>query len=109
MTLVPTIHQIMLQLPVPLSMPRIRFIRSCSSSLAPTTLYQLERAFNAPVLEAYAMTEGAHQLTSNPIPTNKQPRKPGSVGIPQGPKVIVVSLDRDIPCSVNQPGQVCVR
>ena len=41
---------------------------------------RLEAAFGAPVLEAYGMTEAAHQMTSNPLPPAK--RKPGSVGRP---------------------------
>ena len=41
----------------------------CSSDLA---------AFGAPVLEAYGMTEAAHQMSSNPLPPAS--RKPGSVG-----------------------------
>ncbi|MBP2675112.1 MAG: AMP-dependent synthetase and ligase, partial [Deltaproteobacteria bacterium] len=59
-----------------------RFIRSCSSSLAPTVMAQMEEAFGAPVLEAYGMTEAAHQMTSNPLPPGV--RKPGTVGIGQG-------------------------
>lgn len=31
--------------------PPLRFIRSCSSSLAPATLHKLEAAFKVPVLE----------------------------------------------------------
>jgi acyl-CoA synthetase (AMP-forming)/AMP-acid ligase II len=38
----------------------------------------LEAAFGAPVLEAYGMTEAAHQMASNPLPPAA--RKPGSVG-----------------------------
>lgn len=67
-TAVPTIHQILLRNPPPSQIPKIRFIRSCSSPLSPKTFHELEKAFNAPVLEAYAMTEGAHQMTSNPLP-----------------------------------------
>ena len=40
------------------------------------------------MLEAYAMTEAAHQMTSSPLPPAK--RKPGTVGIPQGVKVRIV-------------------
>lgn len=54
-TAVPTIHQILLKTPHPSPVPDIRFIRSCSSALAPATLKQVEEAFKAPVLEAYAM------------------------------------------------------
>lgn len=52
---VPTIHQILLSTPKPNPIPNIRFIRSCSSALAPATFKRLEEAFHAPVLEAYAM------------------------------------------------------
>lgn len=71
-------------------MPKIRFIRSCSSPLSPKIFHELEQAFNAPVLEAYAMTEGAHQITSNPLPPAK--RYPGSVGIGQGVEVKILDV-----------------
>ena len=29
---------------------------------------ELERFFGVPVIEAYGMTEAAHQMTSNPLP-----------------------------------------
>lgn len=87
-TAVPTIHQILLSSPLPSPIPKLRFIRSCSSSLSPTTFHDLEKALKAPVLEAYAMTEAAHQMTSSPLPPAK--RKPGTVGIPQGVKVRIV-------------------
>jgi acyl-CoA synthetase (AMP-forming)/AMP-acid ligase II len=41
-------------------------------------MHGLEEAFGAPVLEAYGMTEAAHQMASNPLPPRD--RKPGSVG-----------------------------
>ena len=41
-------------------------------------MHDLEAAFGAPVLEAYGMTEAAHQMASNPLPPAE--RKPGSVG-----------------------------
>ncbi|KAJ1311410.1 hypothetical protein OPQ81_009900 [Rhizoctonia solani] len=47
-TAVPTIHQILLSTRLPSPIPKIRFIRSCSSALAPTTLQRLEKAFGAP-------------------------------------------------------------
>ena len=51
---------------------------------------QLEATFGAPVLEAYAMTEAAHQMTSNPLPP--APRKPGTVGPAAGPTVRIMGL-----------------
>jgi len=65
-----------------------RFIRSCSASLAPTVLVQMEETLGSPVLEAYGMTEAAHQMTSNPLPPGV--RKPGTVGIAQGVEVAIM-------------------
>lgn len=75
----PTMHRMILQFPLPDSgLPKIRFIRSCSSQLAPALFKQLEEKFKAPVLESYAMTEASHMMTSNLLPPGK--RYPGSVG-----------------------------
>jgi acyl-CoA synthetase (AMP-forming)/AMP-acid ligase II len=89
---VPTIHQVLLARAETDGAPLrsgFRFIRSCSAALAPATLAQLENRFQAPVLEAYAMTEASHQMTSNPLPPGVH--KPGSVG--QGTNVAVAIMD----------------
>ena len=52
----------------PAGAEKLRFIRSCSASLPPQVMHDLEAAFGAPVLEAYGMTEAAHQMSSNPLP-----------------------------------------
>jgi len=80
---VPTLHQLLLARAEPGSArpagaEKLRFIRSCSASLPPQVMHDLEAAFGAPVLEAYGMTEAAHQMASNPLPPAE--RKPGSVG-----------------------------
>ncbi len=105
-TAVPTIHQILLRNPPPSNVPKIRFIRSCSSPLSPKTFHELEEAFNAPVLEAYAMTEGAHQMTSNPLPPAK--RFPGSVGIGQGVEVRILDAN-GTEAPQGTEGEICVR
>jgi len=87
-TAVPTIHQILLRTKLPDKLPQLRFIRSCSSSLSPSTFHDLEKTFKAPVLEAYAMTEASHQMTSNPLPPMEH--RPGSVGIGQGVEVVIL-------------------
>lgn len=46
------------------SPPPLRFIRSCSSSLAAPTLHKLEAAFKVPVLEVCAHAETGTSLTS---------------------------------------------
>jgi acyl-CoA synthetase (AMP-forming)/AMP-acid ligase II len=70
---------------------RLRFIRSCSAALPPQVMHALEEAFGAPVLEAYGMTEAAHQMASNPLPPADH--KPGSVG--RGTDVRVSIMDKE--------------
>ena len=67
---------------------RLRFIRSSSAALPTRVMAELEDLFAAPVVEAYAMTEAAHQMTCNPLPP--APRKPGTVGVAAGPDVSVM-------------------
>ena len=103
---VPTIHQVLLARAdsdgAPHSGPR--FIRSCSATLAPTILTKLENRFGAPVLEAYGMTEAAHQVASNPLPP--LPQKPGSVGVGTGISIID-KTGRHL--AANTAGEVVVR
>jgi acyl-CoA synthetase (AMP-forming)/AMP-acid ligase II len=79
---VPTIHQVLLARSKagarPAGAEHLRFIRSCSAALPAQMMADLEERFGAPVLEAYGMTEAAHQMASNPLPPGA--RKPGSVG-----------------------------
>src|SRR2546421_1651210 len=89
---VPTIHQVLLSRAKsarPSGSEQLRFIRSCSAALAPQVMTDLESTFGAPVLEAYGMTEAAHQMASNPLPPLE--RKPGSVG--RGTAVDIAILD----------------
>jgi acyl-CoA synthetase (AMP-forming)/AMP-acid ligase II len=90
---VPTIHQLVLMRAGRRenSETNLRFVRSCSSALAPEMLASLEGLLGVPVLEAYGMTEGSHQIASNPLPP--RPHKPGSVG--QGTGVQVGIMDDD--------------
>lgn len=118
-TAVPTMHQILLsqlakagpaaseKLKQDLArVGRLRFIRSCSSALAPATFRQLEDLLNVPVLEAYAMTEASHQMTSNNLPPLK--RKAGSVGQGQGVEVAILTSEGK-PVPQGSIGEVCVR
>jgi oxalate---CoA ligase len=85
---VPTMHQAILlraaNNPDAIAGHRLRFIRSSSSALPPTVIAELERVFGVPVVEAYGMTEAAHQMASNPL---GGPRKPGTVGPSGGPEI----------------------
>lgn len=109
-TAVPTIHQIVLDRhfnkPEPVY-PMLRFIRSCSASLAPAILGRLEEAFDAPVLEAYAMTEATHLMSSNPLP-EEGPHKAGSVGKPVGQEMAILN-ENGVVQGPNSNGEVCIR
>jgi acyl-CoA synthetase (AMP-forming)/AMP-acid ligase II len=88
---VPTMHQLLLAREGKgerVERGTLRFIRSCSASLAPETMQAMESAFGVPVLEAYGMTEAAHQMSSNPLPPGD--RKPGSVGAGTGVRVAIM-------------------
>ncbi|KAF2320460.1 hypothetical protein GH714_027566 [Hevea brasiliensis] len=109
-TAVPTIHQIILDrhFSNPESVyPKLRFIRSCSASLAPSILARLEETFGAPVLEAYAMTEATHLMSSNPLPEDG-PHKPGSVGKPVGQEMAILD-ENGVAQEANATGEVCIR
>ena len=88
-TAVPTMHQAILS-----RAPRntetirdvpLRFLRSSSASLPAQVMAALEQTFDAPVIEAYGMTEAAHQMCCNPLDR----QKPGSVGKAAGPEVAI--------------------
>uniref|UniRef100_I2CS66 Peroxisomal-coenzyme a synthetase n=1 Tax=Nannochloropsis gaditana (strain CCMP526) TaxID=1093141 RepID=I2CS66_NANGC len=111
-TAVPTMQQVLLmraETDFPKdNPPPLRFIRSCSASLAASVLERLEKAFHAPVLEAYAMTENAHQMTSNPLPKHG-PRKPGSVGKATGTVKVAILDDNCQPVPTGKVGEVCIQ
>jgi len=88
---VPTIHQSVLDACEKhdrIQAHRLRFIRSSSAALAPVVMQRLEKCFGVPVIEAYGMTEAAHQMASNPLPPAT--RKAGSVGRPAGPQIAIM-------------------
>lgn len=84
----------------------LRFIRSSSASLPPQVMQELEAVFGVPVLEAYAMTEAAHQMCSNPLPPKA--RKPGSVGPAAGPEVAIMDAT-GAALAVGEEGEIVIR
>jgi acyl-CoA synthetase (AMP-forming)/AMP-acid ligase II len=70
---------------------RLRFIRSSSSSMPLRVITELESTFKVPVIEAYGMTEAAHQMASNALPPKQ--RKPGTVGPSAGPEIRIADLE----------------
>ncbi len=110
-TAVPTIHQAILEQlrhqPETAKQVHLRFIRSCSSSLAPQVAQDLERVFGTPVLEAYGMTEATHQIASNPLPP--RPHKFGSVGRASGTVRIAILDEHGNPLPAKTTGEICIR
>jgi acyl-CoA synthetase (AMP-forming)/AMP-acid ligase II/acetyltransferase-like isoleucine patch superfamily enzyme/acyl carrier protein len=108
-TAVPTIHQAVLAQAAAhreiIQRRPLRFIRSSSSALPPQVLEDLEQAFGTRVIEAYGMTEAAHQMASNPLPP--LPRKPGSVGMAAGPRVSVMDADGNL-LKPGETGEVVI-
>lgn len=109
-TAVPTIHQAVLACGDDYRRRapehRFRMVRSSSASLPPRVFHALEALFDAPVIEAYGMTEASHQMASNPLPP--APRKPGSVGIPAGTEITILDTEgRALP--FGETGEIAIR
>ncbi|MGB0465844.1 MAG: AMP-binding protein, partial [Candidatus Puniceispirillaceae bacterium] len=85
---------------------KLRFIRSSSASLPPAVFDELVAAFDCPVIEAYGMTEAAHQMTSNPLEAGMQ--KAGHVGIITSPEVCIMDEDGQI-LPQGGEGEVCIK
>jgi acyl-CoA synthetase (AMP-forming)/AMP-acid ligase II len=82
----------------------LRFVRSSSSSLSTTVLRELEGIFRCPVIEAYGMTEAAHQMCSNSLAA----RKPGTVGTPTGIQLdIIDESGKSLPA--GQRGEIVIK
>jgi acyl-CoA synthetase (AMP-forming)/AMP-acid ligase II len=109
-TAVPTIHHAVLDRAPRnaeiVERVRLRFVRSSSAALPPQVMARLEEVFRAPVIEAYGMTEAAHQMASNPLPPRG--RKPGSVGVAAGPEIAIMDgSGRLLPA--GETGEVVIR
>ncbi len=109
-TAVPTMHQTILSraggnADVIAANP-LRFIRSSSSSMPPRVIAELERVFDAPLIESYGMTEAAHQMASSPLPPAK--RIPGSVGIAAGPEVAIMDKHGAL-LAAGETGEIVIR
>ena len=109
-TAVPSMHQALLararQIDVKPPVGRLRFVRSSSAALPAVVIPELEALFGAPVIEAYGMTEAAHQMACNPLPPAA--RKPGSVGRAAGPDVAIVDEQRRF-VEAGVTGEVVIR
>ena len=84
----------------------LRFARSCSSALPGPLMEAFEGRFELPLVEAYGMTEAAHQMASNPLPPGE--RRAGSVGQPTGTEIAILDESWQ-PLAAGGVGEVCVR
>ena len=84
----------------------LRFIRSCSASLPPIVMDELESQFGVPVVEAYGMTEAAHQMSSNPLPPGN--RLPGAVGPGTGVEVAIMDEEGTL-LIIGERGEVVIK
>lgn len=109
-TAVPTMHQAILaraeRNSEVIANANLRFLRSSSASLPAPVMEALVKTFGAPVVEAYGMTEAAHQMCCNPLPPLAQ--KPGSVGVAAGPEVRIANEAEDRLLDPSATGEIVI-
>jgi acyl-CoA synthetase (AMP-forming)/AMP-acid ligase II len=109
-TAVPTMHQTILARAAQnrdvIAAHPLRFMRSSSSSIPPQVIAEMEATFNAPLIEAYGMTEAAHQMACNPLPPAT--RIPGTVGIAAGPEVAIMDEQGNL-LQPGSTGEIVIR
>lgn len=109
-TAVPTMHQAILaragRNTSVIEQVKLRFLRSSSASLPAPVMEELAMVFDAPVIEAYGMTEATHQMCSNPLPPAEQ--KPGSVGQAAGPLVQIAHENENCLLAPSETGEIVI-
>ena len=109
-TAVPTIHEAVLReiahRPPGPGAGGLRFVRSSSAAIPVRVAIELEAALGVPVIEAYGMTEAAHQISINPLPP--LPRKLDSVGLAAGTEVAIMGEDGNL-LSAGESGEIVIR
>src|ERR1700720_990821 len=105
---VPTMHQLLLSRTrnKPVEASSLRFLRSCSAPLSAELIHKIEGVFGVPFVEAYGMTEAAHQMTSNPLPPRH--RKAGSVGVGTGLRISIMDTEGNH-LGTNQRGEIAIQ
>ena len=84
----------------------LRFARSASSAMPAGMHEDFEETFGVPMIETMGLTETAAPILANPMPP--APRKSGSVGIPFGDEVMIVSGEfEELP--TNEVGEIVVQ
>jgi len=108
-TAVPTIHSLVLNKASEMEATpahSLRFARSCSAPLPAPEWRRYEDRIGVPLVEAYGMTEAAHQMSSNPLPPLD--RRAGTVGVATGIEIALLDDDwNEVPA--GERGEVSVR
>src|SRR5262245_32941813 len=105
-TAVPTLHRVIADVVAESTWrPALRFVRSSSAPLPTALSTRLEEVFDAPVIEAYGMTEAAHQIASNALAGT---RKPGSVGPSGGPEIAIFDPSANV-LAAGEAGEIVIR
>ena len=105
----PTLHQMILERVERrggTAAGELRFLRSCSSALSPELMARVEAHFEAPLLEAYGMTEASHQIASNPLPP-PAPRA-STVGVSAGAEIRIADA-AGAELRLGEAGEVLIR
>lgn len=105
---VPTIFSIILSKETDknLDLSCMRFARSASAALPIAVIEEFQNRFHIPIIESYGISEGASQITTNPVPPKKT--KVGSVGFGFGNEVKVID-ENNIEVPNFKSGEVIVR
>jgi acyl-CoA synthetase (AMP-forming)/AMP-acid ligase II/thioesterase domain-containing protein/acyl carrier protein len=105
-TAVPTLHRVLADVVADGTWrPALRFVRSSSAPLPTALAARLTEIFGAPVIEAYGMTEAAHQIASNTLDGT---RKPGSVGPSGGPEIAIFDPGANA-VAAGEAGEIVIR
>jgi acyl-CoA synthetase (AMP-forming)/AMP-acid ligase II/thioesterase domain-containing protein len=118
-TAVPTIHQAMVEVTAARTSggravrSSLTFVRSSSAALPGPVRTGLEAVLGVPVVEAYGMTEAAHQIASTPRPDPRArsgaPRPaPGTVGRATGCELVVLDPAGQV-LPAGSVGEVAIR
>ncbi|MDP3270149.1 MAG: non-ribosomal peptide synthetase [Legionella sp.] len=109
-TAVPTIHHkiyhTLSSSPEPIK-HALRFVRSCSSSLPEVLQQKTQELFKVPMVQAYGMTEAAHQVATNPISLTKT--RVNSVGTTHNFVSVRIIGDDSKSLNTGEVGEVCIQ
>ena len=103
-SLTPAIVAILLQRDEQPAANNLRFLRTASAPLLPSTHEEFNRRFSVPLIESYGMTEAASQIAQNPLDEPLQ----NSVGLPVGTELKI--LDENYQeLGSNEIGEIAIK